>query len=443
MLPARAAGVWLGAWLLLGATHAAPAQSNVEELAARLESSDSRVRRDAARALGEDGSPEAIQLLNGAARDVDRDVRRAVLDALVAQRRRQAAPGLILLLDDEDRDHRRDAIGGLVDMHSRSGPAGRGARAVNWLLRREQEFVLDPLRPVGADVAEALAGRLNDEEASNRRLAAEAIGVLRAEAQVAALASAAERDPNGDVRREAVEALGRIGGDQAGERLLALKDDPEIRRDVVRALGRFAYRPATMPLLGVYDADPGSDLGRDALEALARIGAPEARGTFYHELGSRDARRREYAAEGLGRLDDPNLTDGLIRDFLREEDARAQLAFCFALVRLGQPAFVDRIVLSLPDRRLGETARQYALELGTAHLGEFLEYLDDPDREVRLELVELLERLGDPAAIPALERVGEDADTELADRARTAARVLSRGAGEPGGSPPWSGARPS
>lgn len=425
-MPGRPSAVGVALALLAGAAALAPAQSSVEELAARLESSDARTRRDAARALGEDGSTEAVAALLPAARDADRDVRRAVLESLAAVRRPDAAAGLIVLLEDEVPVHRRGAIGGLVDIHRREPPAGRGARAVDWLLRREQEFALDPLRPVEPGIVDALAKRLDDEDAENRRLAAEALGVLRAASAAAALASTAAADPDTEVRRRAVESLGAIGTEQAGEGLLSMVEVPELRRHVVRALGRMAFPPATPALLAVYDGDPGSDLARDALEGLARIGAAEARGTFYHELSSREARRREYAAGGLGRLDDPTLVDGLIRDFLREEDSRVQLAFCFALVRLGQTPFVDRVVLSLSDRRLREPARQYGLELAADHLGEFLRYLDDPDREIRLELIALLERLGAPAAIPKLQEIGEDADAEVADRARAAARVLAR-----------------
>ena len=426
MILRHPASVLVALGLAVAAPTAGPAQSRVEELAARLESSDARVRRDAARDLGEDGSVDAVAALNEAAQDIDRGVRRAVLDSLLSVRRPDTARGLILLLEDERREHRRDAIGGLVDMHSRGAPAGRRERAVNWLLRREQEFALDPLRPVEPRITEALRGRLADEAAENRRLAAEALGALRAASEAAALAAAASGDADNAVRREAVRALGSIGTEEAGQRLLELVDDPELREHAVRALGRFAYRPAVAALIAVYDADPGSDVARDALEALARIGAEEARGTFYHELGSDDSRRREFAAEGLGRLDDRTLADGLIRDFLREEDSRVQLAFCFALVRLGHPAFVDRIVLSLSDGRLRETARQYALELARDHLGELLGYLEDPDREIRLELVSLLEQLGDPRAIPALQDLGETSDVGLADRARAAARVLQR-----------------
>lgn len=426
MILRNPAGALLALGFLAGAPGPGLAQSSVEELAARLESSDARTRRDAARSLGEDGSPAAVAALLPAARDPDRDVRRAVLEGLAAARRPDAAPGLLVLLEDGEASHRRDAIAALVELYGREARAGRGERAVNWLLRREQEFALDPLRLVEPEVVEALSARLGDEDPGNRRLAAEALGALRAASAEASLAEAAAGDPDDGVRRRAVQSLGAIGSDAAGELLLPMVDDPELRRYAVRALGRLAYRPAAPALIAVYDADPGSDLALDALEGLARIGADEARGTFYHELASREPRRREFAAEGLGRLGDSALVDGLIRDFLREEDRRVQLAFCFALVRLGQPAFVDRIVLLLGDRRLGETARQYALELARTHLGEFLAYLDDPDREIRLELIALLEHLGDPEAIGKLEAVGADPDSEIADRARAAARLIAR-----------------
>lgn len=431
MFPRRPFGAAVAVCLLFGASAPGLTQSSIEELAVRLESADARTRRDAARELGEEGSAEAIAALTGAVSDSDRDVRRAVLDGLLTVRRPDAIPGLIAFLGHEREEERREALGGLVDIHNREAPPGRRERAMDWLLRREQEFVLDPLRPVQTEVFEALAGRLQDEEDGIRELAAEALGALRAASQVGALATAAANDPDDDVRREAVRALGAISTDEAGARLLSLLDSPDLREHVVRALGRFAYRPSVAALIEVYDADPGSSLARDALEALARIGAEEARGTLEYELGSDDARRREFAAEGLGRIGDRRLLDGMIKDFLREEDRRVQLAFCFALVRLGQTPFVDRIVLSLSDSRLGEVARQYALELGRDHLDELLGYLGDPDRGVRLELIELLEQLGDDGAIEALRSVSEEeSDVEVADRARLAVRRLSQsGAG--------------
>ena len=441
----------------------------MEELLARLESADANTRRSAASELARHGGSDAVAGLNAAAADPHPRVRRAVLEALLSLRRPGAAPGLISLLGDAERDNRRDAIRGLVEMHGLSQLPGSGTRAVNWLLRQEHEFVLDPLRPVSGEVVAAIVERLTDDERSVRETAVEALGALRAgagaetagggagdgtdagtdadtgaapgvaETAISALADAARIDSEAEVRREAVRALGEIATPAAGEALLTFLPDREAgdsRAEAVRALGRMAYAPAGEALLAIYDERPDSGLGRDALEGLARIGFDGARGTFYYELGHRDAKRREFAAEGLGRLDDPSLADGLIRDFLREDDGRVQLAFAFSLVRLGRTPFVDRIVLSLDHRFLGEAARQYALELGAALIPEYGRYLrEDPDRDLRLRLVELLERIGDPAAIPALTEAAGDEDTAFADRARTALRRL-RALTEPSGREP-------
>lgn len=440
---------------LAAAAGAGFAQPTVEESLARLESADANTRRGAASELARHGGSDAVAGLNAAAADPHPRVRRAVLEALLSLRRPGAAPGLIAFLADAERDNRRDAIRGLVEMHGLSGRPGGGTRAVNWLLRQEHEFVLDPLRPVSGEVVAAIVERLTDDERSVRETAVEALGALRAGAgaeagdgveagaaadvegaagpsatgnAISALADAARIDSEAEVRREAVRALGRIATPGAGEALLTFlpdRDAGDSRAEAVRALGRMAYAPAGAALLAIYDERPDSGLGRDALEGLARIGFNGARGTFYYELGHREAKRREFAAEGLGRLDDPSLADGLIRDFLREDDGRVQLAFAFSLVRLGRTPFVDRIVLSLDHRFLGEAARQYALELGAPLIPEYGRYLrEDPDRDLRLRLVELLERIGDPAAIPALTEAAGDEDTAFADRARAALRRL-------------------
>ena len=275
-------------------------------------------------------------------------------------------------------------------------------------MRREAEFVLDPLRPVDPAIVEAVVGRLGDEDDEVRRRAAVGLGALRQESTAAALAHAASNDPEDRVAREAVRSLGELGTDAAGALLLGFVEEDRVREEALAALGRFAYAPAIPRLIQIYDHDPGNSNGRAALAALARAGAPLARGTFYHELRNRDARRRASAAAGLGRLDDASLADGLIRDFLREDDRRVQLAFCFALVRLGETPFIDRLVLSLADSDRAPEARDYLLELGPGVINQLAAYLDDPDPELRLALIAVLERLGDPAAVAALSGAAEE-----------------------------------
>ncbi len=109
--------------------------------------------------------------------------------------------------------------------------------------------------------------------------------------------------------------------------------------------GEMKYLPAGPELVSIYDGNV-SNLGDRALRSLALMGAPEARGVFYYQMTSKLAEQRRWAAEGLGRLSDESLIPGMMKDFLREPDPSVQLAYCFALTKLGQREFVDRIALS-------------------------------------------------------------------------------------------------
>lgn len=421
----------LAASALLAAT-AAAGQPNVDALLAQLESQDAGDRREAARDLGESPLPEVMAALAGLASDLDKDVRKEAIGSLRGFRRVEAAPGLLGFLRDSEKDHRRDAIRGLVEMHDRRARPGFQRRAMNWIMGRHEEYVLDPLRPVEPEVVDALIGALADPEGDVRETAAAALGALKAGRAVPDLAKLAD-DGDGDVREQAIGALGEIGGAPAGEALAPMLSERRTRRQALRALGRMRYAEAADRIYDIYDGD-GGDTGRDALGALARIAYSRARDDFRKELGNRDEHRRAFAAEGLGRLGDRDEVDGLIRTFLREDNDRAQLAYCFAMVRLGVTPYVDRIVVALTDRGLEETARAYALELGSELLPEYLGYLDDPEKDIRLALIALLERLADPDAIPGLEALSRDRDDDIAEAAQVAVRrihILSGDAAEP------------
>jgi HEAT repeat protein len=141
------------------------------------------------------------------------------------------------------------------------------------------------------------------------------------------------------------------------------------------------------------------------------------------------AEQRKWAAEGLGRLSDKSLVSGMKKDFLREPDPSVQLAYCFSLTRLGETEFVDRIALSLGNKKLQEQAREYAIELGSPLLDELVAYLADPVPEVRKEMAQVLMEIGDPAAIPYLKPLLSDPNWEVADRANRAIARLEREGG--------------
>jgi HEAT repeat protein len=121
------------------------------------------------------------------------------------------------------------------------------------------------------------------------------------------------------------------------------------------------------------------------------------------------------------------MVTGLIKDFLREPDPTVQLAYCFALSRLGNREYVDRVALDLGNKKRRQQAHAYAVELGEGFLDEFVTYLADPVALVRLEMAEVLMEIGDPRAIPYLEPLLADPDAKVADRANVAIARLRQG----------------
>lgn len=167
-------------------------------------------------------------------------------------------------------------------------------------------------------------------------------------------------------------------------------------------------------------------MGDLALAALAQMGAPEARGVFFQNMTNQKAQRRQFAAEGLGRLGDRALTSGLIKDFLREPDESVQLAYCFSIALLKHREFIDRLALSLSKIELRDQSTDYLVELGSPFMADLVAYLSDPVTEVRRGMVQVLMLIGDPAAIPYLEPLLADSDPKVADGANRAIARLQR-----------------
>jgi HEAT repeat protein len=403
-------------------------QSSFQDEIANLKSPNVGTRVKASKALGETGRPEAIPALTEAMRDPELKVRKQTAASLRRFNSTECIDGLLIGLRDEDKNIRNESMIALLEIFVGAGNADLGGPISFFLGPRYSTPPLNGLIPVSAEVVSGLELRLQDEEPVLRRRAAYSLGVLSAKDAVDTLA-AALYDPSKDVRLEAVDALGKIGTDAAGEALRGALDSsvtPDMTGAVIDALGRMQYKPAAPALVSIYDGNVNK-LGDRALHALALMGAPDARGVFYYQMTSKRADQRRWAVEGLGRLEDPGLVPGLMKDFLREPDPSVQLAYCFALTRLGQHEFVDRVALSLGNTKLREQAHEYAVELGSPLLNELVTYLSDPVAEVRKEMAQVLMEIGDPAAIPYLKPLLSDPNGEVADRANRAIARLQQG----------------
>ncbi len=216
-----------------------------------------------------------------------------------------------------------------------------------------------------------------------------ALGDLGGDEAVAALGRALREEPFHGAREEAAKALGKIAKDPALEPLrggLADKDS-RVRTAVLEALGAFPDHRELIPIL------------RRALETddsyAARAAAAGALGEF--------KKRRDEAA--------PALIAALSQESFREQVRGAAIK---ALAKVDPARAWDHAVrlarYGAPiDSRSSALEALVAIQQEDSHrrdeVRKILEgYLDDPYYSLRESAYRRLGELGDPAAIPAIER---------------------------------------
>ena len=237
------------------------------------------------------------------------------------------------------------------------------------------------------------------------------------------------------INLDAAVALGRIANPKAGERLLAALpsgptptsslDRPEEQRLMARiaaALGARRELRAVPRLLALWRELPAWDLRADIGEALCSIGAPEALEALTERWDSNHGKEHRTAARATLLLDPAHAYDRLAHFFDDAELASRQgkSAAVAILNVLAQDAIGARTGAHhhgflRADRRWIDLALRLLPrdEIGWNAL-QLLPFADDPRvlpallacfNEDELEDVcEALAKLGDPAAIPELER---------------------------------------
>ncbi|MBI4083919.1 MAG: HEAT repeat domain-containing protein [Candidatus Lambdaproteobacteria bacterium] len=230
------------------------------------------------------------------------------------------------------------------------------------------------------------------------------------------------------VRCLAAQALGRLGNRAAVPGLLGLlaDEDVDVCCDAVAALGALGDRRAVPALLEVYAQAPLGELRLAALDALGRIGGEQAGALLRAVAQERDATwdevgpvgwdrywdARRTAVSALGRLGDPSAAPVLAR-LLADEDGEdvASLALT-ALAALG-PAGAEVVCaqvrggLPLVRRAAARTAGEQHLAVAQAAL---LEALKGADPELRVEALRALARLEAPLPGMSWLRLARDAD---------------------------------
>ena len=217
--------------------------------------------------------------------------------------------------------------------------------------------------PVTPDaVSELLVDLLGDQSPEVRRTAAEALGKIGGSSRTRHLAATLS-DPDARVREAGAIALGRLGIEGDGVRLLlqALVDaEIRVRQAAARSLGELDEGPSESEQLLELLEDPNTGTRRAAIQALLQTEVPGSFPQLSLAVHDPDAEVRQGAVAALGEWwgarSIPALRERLLRDAV--PGVRAEAAY--RLGKVGNEELVkdlDRVAAMDPD----STVRRWAL----------------------------------------------------------------------------------
>jgi HEAT repeat protein len=404
MILKRAVVLFAASFCAASATSAQ--QLRFDDVVRNLRNPDPKTRISAVRLLRDAKYPEAVEPMAPLVLDPIDDIQ---LETIAAE--------LSFFLEQDVKP--KKMVGFVVEKRK----SGIGAAA----------FDLGPLvvwpRRVPAELVTALLQAVDDENAKVRLDAIYAAGVIAkaplAPDQVARLIKALDHyDPA--VRAGAGRVIGRLQIVEAGDALLKAVNDSqaEVRYAAIRAIGAIRDARAAAALTEQFAYYKKGEGAWSALEALARIGAPDSVPLFKERLQDKDPYIRRAAAEGLGRAGDAASIDALERNVTIDESPMVRIAAAFALQKLGRN-YGSRLVDLMGSSKVLPQGQEYLVELGAPMVATIVPRLQEPDLEVREALIEVLGVIGDGSTIPALEAAAKDPNASIAAAAKRAVACLT------------------
>lgn len=392
-----------------------------EQMVADLGHDDPNVRVRAVRALKQAAYPEAAVPLTRSLNDPEDGIQ---AEAIAAEVNLHLAVPVVP----------RKRVGLLIEVRNDISAAA---------LFKQGSGVLNP-RPVELAVLTALRATSRDD---NPRVATEAVyafGLLadnvygadrrRLLAESAAELATALGVPQRDLRAAAVQVIvrlytwrvGDLAADTAvGDALVTALNDREyaIRMAAMDGIGALRYDRGVQALTDLYTHYGRGSMAVAALRALARIAHPSSLPLFVSALSGRDYSLRLPAVEGLARSGATDQRSAIDTMMLTERNAELLLAGHFAAVLLSNGP-VDELVGGLERSRLRGQALQYLEDVAPGRGNLLGPHVQDPDVSIRLDLIEVLGRSGDPQALGVVQRLQQDPDAAVARAAvRAAARL--------------------
>jgi HEAT repeat protein len=265
-----------------------------------------------------------------------------------------------------------------------------------------------------------------------RANAARAAGVLRGGAAsddlVEALKSKDDR-----VMYEVLVALQKIGDPANGPKIAFLLRDLSDRVQIAAlettgVLRNMEAAPRVREVL----AQPRNDkVRRAALTTLAMLADPSNREIYSLYLADKDDEMRAAAAEGFARLADPADQPKMEQAFNEERKTNARLSMAFAVVATGNATYVESsalqyLVSTANQRMYRDVAQVFLIELARNENVRQALYpaIAVGTRNEKIVLARALAASGGQDAIPYLEALTKDTDSEAAQEGFRALRNL-------------------
>jgi HEAT repeat protein len=207
--------------------------------------------------------------------------------------------------------------------------------------------------------------------------------------------------------------------------------DEEERREAVHRLGSMRD-PATAEALRKALDDPAERVRAAALAGLGHLQDPSlAPFIAIHLTNEKSPFVRKVAAYALGQAGGSEATPALIVG-LRDKDMEVRGAAAVALSRAPDAAAIAPLTAALQDKSPFVRAHAAAAlgvngRAAAQAVPPLIQVLTaDEDHEARRQAASALGRIGEPSAIPALERAERSSDPYLSQAAREARSQITR-----------------
>jgi len=427
-------GCLLLSWLALAALQAQPPAQPAPQATAKE-------RAKAVKELGKGGS-ESIPRIEPYLTDPDLSVRVEAVKAIADIGTQRSLDPLVRACRDNDAEIQIRATDGLVNFYvpgyiktGLSGSLSRVGTSIKGKFTDTNDLVVDPYIEVRPEIVSAL-GRIASGGSSmeSRANAARALGILRGRQAIPDLVEAL-RSKDTQVIYESLAALEKIRDESAGPKLQFLLHDlnEKVQLTAIEATGLLLNRAALNDLRDLLDRSHNMKVKRAALTAMAQMPDPQLHGVYAAYLDHKDDGLREAAAEGLGRLKNPNDRATVEKAFSNETKTEPRLSLAFALVDLGKRDMGEfdplrYLVNNLTSASYRGVARAYLTELARdadvrrALYPALQESIATKDEKTGL--AEVLGTSGGQDSVAPLQTLSQDTDTEVSQAGLRALKNL-------------------